>query len=243
MISQKPSRFRLIAQWLLTLFTLTASFSALSQNSNLACGELGSGYGPFDYRTDQNKLGVVEQYHFTPAVEALIRGKSSIHIGQDLSYTLGTFPNHHRALMSMMRYGEKLKTPKPPYAQYSVECYFLRALRFRPDDTVARMMYANFLTTNARIPEAMRELEQVEKLARDNPFTHYNLGLIYLDMKEPEKALALAHKAMALGFGQTGLRDKLMAAGKWRAPEESKESATLSEGATATPQLMSPSLK
>lgn len=121
--------------------------------------------------------------------------------------------------MSMMRYGEKLKTPQPPYAEYSVECYFLRALRFRPDDTTVRLMYATFLNANARAPEAMQELEQVAKAAGDNPFTCYNMGLIYLDMKEYEKALALAHKAMALGFGQTGLRDKLMAIGKWRAPE------------------------
>ncbi|HAL39729.1 MAG TPA: hypothetical protein DCP03_17135 [Polaromonas sp.] len=219
MNNQKTSKCRSFAQWLLIIVTLTASFSALAQSGALACGELRSGYGPFDYRTDRDKLGIVEQYHFTPEVEALIRGKSSIHIGQDLSYTLGTFPNHHRALMSMMRYGEKLKTPQPPYAEYSVECYFLRALRFRPDDTTVRLMYATFLNANARAPEAMQELEQVAKAAGDNPFTCYNMGLIYLDMKEYEKALALAHKAMALGFGQTGLRDKLMAIGKWRAPE------------------------
>jgi uncharacterized protein (TIGR02996 family) len=236
MNNQKTSKCRPFAQWLLIIVTLTASFSALAQSSALACGELRSGYGPFDYRTNRGEtLDVVERRHFTPEVEALIRGNTSIHIGQDLSYTLGTFPNHHRALMSMMRYGEKLKTPQPPYAQYSVECYFLRALRFRPDDTTVRMMYATFLNANARAPEAMQELEQVSKAAGDNPFTYYNMGLIYLDMKEYEKALALAHKAMALGFGRTGLRDKLMAVGKWRAPAESQEPSTLSEGATATP--------
>lgn len=221
MNNQKTPKYSRFARRLLTLFTLTASFSALAQTSSLACGELRSGYGPFDYRTTRGeKLDVVERYHFTPEVEALIRGKSSIHIGQDLSYTLGTFPNHHRALMSMMLYGQKLKTPQPPQTQYSVECYFLRALRFRPDDATVRLMYANFLSVNSRAPEATKELEQVEKGAMDNPFTHYNIGLIYLDMKEYEKALTQAHKAFALGFRQTGLRDKLMAAGQWRAPEE-----------------------
>lgn len=219
MNNQKSFNCRRFTHWLLTLFTLTASVSALAQSNASACGDLKNGYGPFDYRTDRDKLGIVEQYHFTPEVEALIRGKSSFRMGKDLSYTLNAFPNHHRALMSMMRYGQKLKTPQPPDADYSVECFFLRALRFRPDDTVARMMYATFLSTNARVPEALDELEQVAKAAGDNPFTCYNMGLIYLDMKEYEKALALAHKAMALGFGQTGLRDKLMAIGKWRAPE------------------------
>lgn len=235
MNNQKSSKCCPFVKWLLIVVTLTASFSALAQSSSMACGELRSGYGPYDYRTDRNKLGIVEQYHFTPEVEALIRGKSSIHIGQDLSYTLGTFPNHHRALMSMMRYGEKLKTPQPPYAQYSVECYFLRALRFRPDDAVARMMYASFLSTNNRVPEAMRELEQVEKVAGDNFFTYYNVGLIYLDMKEYDKALAMAHKAMALGFQKPGLRDKLIAIGKWQEPKESQEPAAVSNDTTATP--------
>ncbi len=235
MNNQRYSNCGRFAHWLLTLIALMASFSALAQSNALACGDLKNGYGPFDYRTDRDKLGIVEQYHFTPEVEALIRGSSSIHIGKDLSYTLNAFPNHHKALMSMMRYGQKLKTPQPPDADYSVECYFLRAIRFRPDDTVARMMYATFLSTNARAPEAMQELEQVEKAAGDNPFTYYNMGLIYLDMKEYEKALAQAHKAMALGFGRTGLRDKLMALGKWRAPEESPNPAPGSESATATP--------
>lgn len=222
MNNQKTFKCRPFAQWLLIIVTLTASFSALAQGTALACGELKSGYGPFDYRTSRGEtLDVVERRHFTPEVEALIRGSSSIHIGQDLSYTLNAFPNHHRALMSMMRYGQKLKTPQPPDADYSVECFFLRALRFRPDDITVRMMYATFLNANARAPEAMHELEQVEKGAADNFFTYYNMGLIYLDMREYEKALAMAHKAMALGFGRTGLRDKLMALGKWRAPEES----------------------
>jgi len=229
------SKCRLFALYLLTHFTLMVSSGALAQSSSLACGELRTGYGPFDYRTDRNKLGIVEQYHFTPEVEELIRGKSSIHIGQDLSYTLTAFPNHHRALLSMMRYGEKLKTPQPPDVKYSVECYFERALRFRPDDAVARMMYASFLSKNARAPEAMRELEQVAKVAGDNFFTYYNMGLIYLDMKEYEKALTMAHKAMAMGFQKPELRDKLMAIGRWRAPEEPSSPVTRSGNDAATP--------
>jgi uncharacterized protein (TIGR02996 family) len=205
---------------------LSVLIGAMSVNSYAAedgtsCGNLIAGYGPFDYRTTRGeKLDIVERYHFTPEVEALVRGKSSIQIGADINYMLGAFPNHHRALMSMVRLGEKLKTPKPPGANYSVECYFLRALRFQPDDVVARMMYANFLSENDRTPEAIRELEQVEKAAGDNPFTHYNLGLIYFDIKDYEKSLAQAHKAMALGFNRTALRDKLVEAGKWLAPEK-----------------------
>jgi len=235
MNKQKLAICHPFAQWLLIVAALFAGHGALAQSGAQSCGELKSHYGPYDYRTDRDKLGIVEEYHFTPEVEALIRGKSSFRMGKDLSYTLNAFPNHHRALMSMMRYGQMLKTPQPPDADYSVECFFLRALRFRPDDTVARMMYATFLSTNARVPEATRELEQVEKVAGDNFFTYYNVGLIYLDMKEYDKALAMAHKAMALGFQKPGLRDKLIAIGKWQEPKESQEPAAVSNDTTATP--------
>lgn len=230
MNNQESSKYRHCARLLLTIFTLTASFSALAQSNASACGDLKTHYGPFDYRTDRDKLDIVDQNHFTPEVEALIRGKSSVRLGQDLAYTLSAFPNHHRALMSVMRYGQKLKSPQPEDLPYSVECYFQRALRFRPDDTVARMIYATFLSTNGRSADALRELEQVGKIAGDNSFTYYNLGLIYLDMKEYEKALTQAHKAMALGFNRMGLRDKLMEAGKWRAPAEASAPAAGSAG-------------
>lgn len=207
-------------QTLLATSALLASFSTLAQDDFSACGTLKNHYGPFDYRTDRGEtLDVVNRAHFTPKIEALIRGNTGS-IGQDLSYTLRTFPNHHRALMTMMRYAQRLKTPQPKDAEFSISCYFERALRFRPDDVVVRMMYSSFLTTNESIPQAKQELEKVAKVAGDNALTHYNMGLIYLDMKEYEKALAEAHTAMALGFPQTGLRDKLVAVGQWREPVE-----------------------
>ena len=38
-----------------------------------ACGALGNHYGPFDYRTQRDKLKIVEDYHFNAGVEALVR--------------------------------------------------------------------------------------------------------------------------------------------------------------------------
>lgn len=216
-MSNSKSRHLRLQRWLI-IGTLVLTHGALAQSGGQSCGELQSHYGPYDYRTDRDKLSIVESYHFTPEVEALIRGKSSTFIGADLSYVLGTFPNHHRALMSMMRLGERLKTPQPPRAGYSVDCYFERAVRFRPDDSVVRMMYASYLQKNALVTQALGQLEYVEKVAGDNFFTYYNLGQIYMDMKEFDKALAMAHKAMALGFQNPGLRNRLQAAGKWQEP-------------------------
>lgn len=213
---------RLVQQFfkapLFLLSLIAASLGAHAQGDPAACGELRNHYGPFDYRTDRGeKLDIVDRAHFTPQIEALIRGNTGS-IGGDLSYTLAAFPNHHRALLTVMRYGQKLKTPHPKDVKYSVDCYFQRAVRFKPDDTVARMLYANFLTTDARNPEAIHQLDQVERFAGDNAFTHYNMGLVYFELKEYDKALTKAHKAIALGFGQTALRAKLENAGQWREP-------------------------
>jgi hypothetical protein len=205
------------------LIAVLGSTPAHAQSGNSSCGSLSqgtSGYGPFDYRTDKPKLGVVEQYHFTPAVEALIRGSTNTLPGADLDYTLRAFPNHHKALLAVVRYGEKLKSPQPSGTHYSVECYFDRALRFRPDDMVVRMIYATFLAKNARLPEAFQQLGQAAGSAADNAFTHYNIGLIYFDLKEYDKALVQAHKAIALGFPRTDLRNQLQSVGKWSEPAE-----------------------
>ena len=68
-------------------------------------------------------------------------------------------------------------------------------------------------------PRRARKLELVKKADPDNPFTQYNVELIYLDMKNYDKALEQAHKAYELGFGRTELRDRLKSAGRWKDPE------------------------
>jgi uncharacterized protein (TIGR02996 family) len=176
---------------------------------------LANAFGPYDYRTDRGQpLYLVESAHFTAEVEQLIRGLTGP-LGQELDYTLRAFPNHHRALISVMRYGKKMKSPQPPNLRYPVECYFERAIRFRPDDTTAKMIYATFLFDNARPAEGDQQLEQVDRLAADNGFAHYNSGLIYFEHKQFDKALIQAQKALALGFPRTDLRDKLTSVGKW----------------------------
>jgi hypothetical protein len=181
--------------------------------------------GPFDYRSERgDRLKVVEDHHFTPRVEALIAGTSSS-VGGDLAFTLRAFPNHHRALVSMMNLGAKLKTPLPPGAQWSVECYFRRAVVFQPEDLIARMLYAKFLAGAKRKAQSMEQLAYVVHKADDSSMTHYNAGLLYFDLGEFDKALAQAHRAQALGFEQAGLKQKLAAAGKWVEPAPTPASA------------------
>ena len=190
----------------------------MAQSSPELCGALTNGFGPYDYRTDRHQLPIVESAHFTPVVEMLIRGSSG-YIGSDLDYTLRAFPNHHRALVSITRYAEKTKSLQPPQLRWTVECYFERATRFRPDDTVSRMLFAQFLYKLARPEEARAQLQRAAHAAQDNPVTYYNVGLVYAEAKDYPRALEQAHRAMAMGLQRDGLRQMLAAAGQWKDPE------------------------
>lgn len=190
--------------------------SCLAQGAG-GCGNLQNGYGPFDYRSDRDKLGIVDMHHFTPEVELLLRGKSGT-LGGDLDYTLRAFPNHHRALVAMTRLAERDKTDKPAGANYTVACYYDRAIRLAPDDTVARGLYAAYLNKTSKRAEAAAQLEAAAEAAADNGFAHYNIGLVYLEMKEHGKALAQAHRALRLGFTRPVLIDALKRVGVWKEP-------------------------
>jgi len=223
----KIFRRRLACLWIVFL----ATSSAFAQTSGAGCGSLANAYGPYDYRTDHDKLPLVTGAHFTEVVESLIRGTTSKRPGGDIDYTLRAIPNNHRALIAMMRLGEKEKTPQPIGSRYSIECWFDRAIRFRPDDSIVRMIYSTFLNKNGRIQEATAQLGIATSYAKDSAFTHYNIGLHYFDLKNYDKALAQAHKAIELGFVQTDLRDQLRSVGKWTEP--AKHSAAT--GAASAP--------
>lgn len=201
------------------------------------CGDLSNGSnGPFDFRNEsRDLLRLGETFHFTPKVEALISGQSQVDVGGDLHFILKMFPNHPRGLMAMMRWGEKLKTQTPRDTPYSVECYFERAIRFRPDDNLPRMIYVTFLSRNGRQPEALKQLEHVTKIAGNNAFTHYNAGLLYAELKQYDKALEQAHVAMALGFLRVELREQLKAVDKWKDPVAQPEPAAPAASAVAPP--------
>lgn len=182
------------------------------------CGSLNNAYGPFDYRSDKDKLPIVEGAHFTLEVETLKAGKSGS-LGGDIDYTLRAFPNHPRALLAMVRLGDKLKVERVPGAHYTVACFLDRAVRFRPDDATVRMIFGTYLAKRKKNELALEHLEVAEKNAIDNANVHYNLGLVYFDLGKYDQALRHAHAAYKLGFDLPGLRTKLEKAGKWKEPE------------------------
>lgn len=216
----------------IVLLLLCPYQSAHSETLSPECGALRvqGRFGPYDYRADRYipestykshtaLLGIVEGAHFTPEVEALIRGKTSSYPGPDMSYTLHAFPNHHRALIAMSTLGERSKNPKPLGSAYTVECWFQRALNFAPNDHIARLIFANYLSRNTRKNEAEQQLAFVASLEDNSAFTLNNIGLIYFELDLYDKAEIFAQKAYALGLKSPTLKEQLKRVGKWSEPE------------------------
>jgi hypothetical protein len=229
-----------VFRWSLAALALCASSALQAQEEN-PCGPLSQGhYGPFDYRSaHESQRSIVENAHFRPETYSRLQGITGP-AGGDINYTLRAFPNHPKALDAMMRLGEKEKTTQPRNAMYTVECYFERAIRFRNDDLIVRMLYANFLLRQKdRTAEAVKQLEFVTAHAADNPFTHFNAGLLLADAKAWPQALVQAHRALELGFPRTALKERLQAAGQWREPEPVK-AAENAAAETAAPAASAP---
>jgi len=210
---------KLLAGLLVTNTVLLQSAHAQTAGAN-ACGDpFQNHYGPFDYRTaTKENLAIVERVHFTPGVESLTKPGTTTFgtMAQDVGYTLHVFPNHHRALLTMAKLGERHKTSKPPGAKFTVDCYLERAVRYRPNDTVAKSIYAQYLGKQNRKQEAIQQLNAAINMAGDNAISQYTIGTVFLEMGEFESALAQAHKAKSMGLQWPELEQSLKAAGQWK---------------------------
>lgn len=176
------------------------------------------GYGPYNYVTDKDKLPIVEHAHFTPEVRNLIRGNRGTLMG-DIDYTLRHFPNHHLALLSVSNYSRRRDFQDDAFwsnhGRFPVECYFQNAVRFAPNDPNVYLIYAIHLHRNQEYRKAMVQYQAAVKMAPNNPETHYNLGLLYVDLKDFKAARAQAEIAYKSGYPLPGLRNRLKQAGAW----------------------------
>jgi hypothetical protein len=175
--------------------------------------------GPYDYRTEKKGLGIVDGRHFTTRVENLVGVESRV-LSSEFSFTLHGYPNHHRALAALIRWAEREKSDQPGNLDYSVDCYFRRALVFRSDDYIVRLLYADYLIRRGRTAEAGQHMDHVLATHPDSPLTHYTLGLLYLRSERFDEALKQAHKAIEMGVPHTELRKKLQDLGRWREQPE-----------------------
>jgi tetratricopeptide (TPR) repeat protein len=183
----------------------------------------------FDYRDpNPNWITLVEGAHFTEDVEQGIRGSSGTLAGPDLQYTLEHFPNHRRALDTLIRLAPRTKSGMIAGMKWPIECYFERAVRFRPDDGLVWALYAKYQYVMGREAQAFPMLEKALVLSPDDPAINYNVGLAYAKQKKFAQALPYAQKAYAAGFPLPGLKQMLINARAWvepPKPEPAQEAA------------------
>lgn len=205
-------------------FTTLFLFAYLSVMMPLAsakeyfeCGSLENSYGPFDYRNSAfvKNLYLVESAHFTSNVETLESGSTAAMPGHDLDYTLRAFPNHHRALNSMANYQIRFPGSVPPEASHTAECYFERALRFTPDDATVRMLRGIYYAKIGKNQKALDDYKYTLEKSPNSSQIHYNIGLLYVKLKNFKLARMHAKRAYELGFPLPGLRDQLKRSGEW----------------------------
>jgi tetratricopeptide (TPR) repeat protein len=97
------------------------------------------------------------------------------------------------------------------------------------------MLFAQYLQKTGRTAEALQQLKFTETLAKDNPLTHYNLGLSYFEVGNFDAALDQAHQAQVLGMQRPGLADLLRQKGKWRDPEPATSSPEAAASSASSP--------
>lgn len=235
------ARWRTLA---LALAGAVAAHAAVAQG--MGCGGLANNYGPFDYRDWKNlppidpvthqmsPLQLVEGAHFIDTCEALVKCKRGS-IGADIDYTLRAFPNHHRALVAMMLYAERFKRDQAPEAMFTVDCYFKRALTWKQDDPIVRLIYAGFLNGKGKAADAKEQLDTAARLATGNPFTVYNVGMVALDLNQVELAVASARTAYEAGMAHPVLRQRLVAINRWPSDVKLPGEAASAPSPQATP--------
>lgn len=186
------------------------------------CRGKNESYGPFDFRDPRARgepLRLVEGAHFMPRVHGLIEDRNDSAVIDDIDYTLRAFPNHHNALYAVTRYWflpDSSKRVKNQSIGTPPECYFARAINFRPDDGTVRMLYGVFLHRQKILKEALKQYNAAEQLIPESAQLLYNMGLLHFDMKQYDQSLDYAKKAYALQYPLPGLRDKLKRKGYWK---------------------------
>lgn len=177
-------------------------------------------FGPFDYSKRASKhpdnLTIVEKHHFTAEVENLVRGKTTETPAPDLDYTLVAWPNHHRALFSIinyqLNYKNKLSKSHPDKAP---ECYLQRAIHFSPDDAVSYSLYGYYLHKVGHLDTATKYYEKAMELKPDNSKIAYSYSLLLIDLKRLEDATKYAKIAYSNKNAPQGLKNKLVKLGAW----------------------------
>lgn len=179
-------------------------------------------YGPFDYTNiidKTKKLSIVEQYHYTKDIQLLLQGNTG-YLKDDLDYTVTAFPNHHKALASIMNYqliykkdiDEKKKLPLAS----PVECYFQRAIHFTPKDPTLYILYGHYLKRIKHPEDAENVYKKALIATPEDLRVKYSYGLFLFDNKRYPEAMEQARRLYAQKFPNQKLKELLVKSGHWQ---------------------------
>ncbi|ALS97666.1 tetratricopeptide repeat protein [Lacimicrobium alkaliphilum] len=180
---------------------------------------------PFDYYAPETRadtgtyrgglLYLVENRHFTPEIRSLTKGTSARQPG-DILFVLNSIPNHPAALDAYSRYEKRyneselfknrMDTRKPVYP---ADCFFERADRVFPGNGQTMAVWGIHEYRYGRLDKARERLERAVALQPDNVEAHYNLGLVYADLKDITQAKKHAEIAYQAGYPLPGLHNKI----------------------------------
>lgn len=189
---------------------------------NKACSGGPQGYGPFDYLQKsqfKKELELVETAHFTPEVENLIKGNTSTHgPAGDIDYTLRAWPNHHKALLSIIKYQINILKKINPYHPLTTlpECYLKRAINFSPTDAFTVSLYGYYLRKIGKLDSAKEYYTKAMKLSPDNIRISYSFALLLIELNEYEEAVKYAQIAYRDKGTPNGLKNILKKAEVWK---------------------------
>jgi len=202
---------------LLGLFTVSTVLAAPNNRiDNNSCGiidgQLTGGVGslgPWDYTNPATHVHLerVEHSYFAPHVENLAWDPKQD--AMSAAKTLRIYPNHHRALYTLMRYYRDYPNIDNKNEIHSMECLFARASFFAPNDPTVYMLYGMHYHWNSDFIGSKGKYLKAYDLDPENPQVNYNLGLMYYDQGDYESAAKHADIAYNGGYPLQGLRKKL----------------------------------
>lgn len=151
-----------------------------------------------------------KRYHFDIAEDLLRRGELSANLMNQLNWTLMRWPNHLPTLRQLTEYAV---AGGKPFAYQPAKCYFFYARGFAPDDSQVLIAEAVYYTKLKQFKKAEWLYTKAISLDPEAAEAHYNLGLLYLLVRDYDKAVVQARLAYSAGYPLPGLRRKLAAAG------------------------------
>ena len=134
----------------------------------------------------------------------------------DLDYTLRASPNHHRALYAIVRHQLRFDEEIYQRGYTSAECYFQRAIVFKPRDIKVYQLYAYYLAKKGKDELVVQQYQKALAI-KPKAHLHYQLGQAYFKTKQYDDAAKHAILAIKQGYKRVDLKKKLQSIGKWPA--------------------------